>query len=407
MGDSYICQRNGTSTNEYVTINFDESDIVHSVATSLSEARSILAATTVGNYALFGGGNNGNGRSSTVDAYNASLTRSTPTVLSQARRELAATTVGDYALFGGGNYRNSDLVYVSSVVDAYNLRLTRSTPTSLSPERDDLAATSVGNYALFGGGLFGGNKDVVDAYNTSLTRSTPTALSQARDDLAATSIGDYALFGGGWRSNDASAPDPFATVDAYNTSLTRSTPTSLSVGRCVLAATSVGDYALFGGGSFDNYVSGRQSFDTVDAYNTSLTRSTPTALSQARDDLAATSVGNYALFGGGWAGSGSSTVDAYNLSLTRSTPTPLSEARSILAATSVGNYALFGGGWAGSDSSTVDAYTIVPSTEIQVYPETKYKFNSMQEEQTSSTWQSINVSLPLQGYIKVKSANIS
>ena len=72
------------------------------------------------------------------------------------------------------------------------------------------------------------------------TRSTPTALSVARYSLAATSIGDYALFGGG---NPTSA-----TVDAYNTTLTRSTPTALSVARYNFAATSIGDYALFGGG---------------------------------------------------------------------------------------------------------------------------------------------------------------
>ena len=81
-----------------------------------------------------------------------------------------------------------------------------------------------------------------------------------------------------------------------------------------------------------------------------------TSLSKARGDLAATSVGNYALFGGG---SDLSTVDAYDTSLTRTSPTALSEARSILAATSVGNYALFGGGFPSSGSiSTVDVYTV-------------------------------------------------
>ena len=122
------------------------------------------------------------------------------------------------------------------------------------------------------------------------TRSTPTALSVARYALAATSIGDYALFGGGSPS----------TVDAYNTTLTRSTPTVLSLARFYLSATSIGDYALFGGG----YPSA-----TVDAYNTTLTRSTPTALSVGRYDLAATSIGDYALFGGGIPTS--ATVDAY------------------------------------------------------------------------------------------------
>ena len=76
-------------------------------------------------------------------------------------------------------------------------------------------------------------------------------------------------------------------------------------------------------------------------------------LSDGRDDLAATTVGNYALFGGGGGGSGS-IVDAYSGALVRSTPTPLSEERGNLAATTVGNYALFGGGFT---TSTVDAYT--------------------------------------------------
>ena len=85
-------------------------------------------------------------------------------------------------------------------------------------------------------------------------------------------------------------------------SLTRTTATSLSVGRSYLAATTVGDYALFGGGSYKN---------TVDAYDASLTRTTATALSVPRSFLAATSVGNYALFGGG---DGKNTVDAYTIS---------------------------------------------------------------------------------------------
>ena len=65
-----------------------------------------------------------------------------------------------------------------------------------------------------------------------------------------------------------------------------------------------------------------------------------------------------------------STVDAYDSSLTRSTPTVLSASRSSLAGASVGNYALFAGGTRGSDTymSTVDAYELphinIPSTKI-------------------------------------------
>ena len=179
---------------------------------------------------------------------------------------------------------------------------------------------------------------------------TATPLSEARAGLAATSVGNYALFGGG--QIDIGHAEYKNTVDAYDTSLTRTIPTALSEARAGLAATSVGNYALFGGGQID--IGHAEYKNTVDAYDTSLTRTIPTALSEARAGLAATTVGNYALFGGGSnMGTKIATVDAYNTSLTRTIPTALSEAREALAATSVGDYALFGGS---SGLATVDAY---------------------------------------------------
>ena len=118
----------------------------------------------------------------------------TPTELSKARDELAATFIGDYALFGGGR-ETSDR---SSVVDAYNSNLTRSTPTALSVARSELAATTAGNYALFGGG---GNSETVgitvDAYDRTLTRSYPAGLTSPRKDLVAAAVSNYAIFAGG------------------------------------------------------------------------------------------------------------------------------------------------------------------------------------------------------------------
>ena len=130
-----------------------------------------------------------------------SLTRTTATPLSVARKDLAATSVGDYALFGGGRGGSN-----SSTVDAYNTSLTRTIPTPLSVARYYLAAASVGNYALFGGGS---GKDIVDAYNTSLTRTTATPLSVGRGELVAASVGNYALFGGGANNKHLD------TVDVY------------------------------------------------------------------------------------------------------------------------------------------------------------------------------------------------
>lgn len=321
------------------------------LADALVANRIHLAATTVGDYALFGGGHKYTAGSTTsptrysyVDTYDKSLTKSTATNLSVARGSLAATAVGNYALFGGGGKGSGSGAGYSNVVDSYDTSLSRGTVEGLSVARQALAATTVGDYALFGGGYDGSVRlTTLDAYDTSLTRTAPTELSVARNGLVATTVGGYALFGGGYDGSTYSA-----IVDAYDTSLTRSNPTELSVGRQSLAATEVGGYALFGGG-YSGSIS-----KVVDAYDTSLTRSAPTTLSTTRDNIVATTVsGKYALFAGGRASTSysgnignsySKVVNAYDTALTMSTTTSITNSRAIAAATSIGDYALFGGG---------------------------------------------------------------
>ncbi len=139
----------------------------YGTATALSVARDHLAATTVGNYALFAGGWTGSSsRSATVDAYDTSLTHSIPTSLSTVRGGLAATTVGNYAIFGEG--------YYDSTADAYDLSLTHSNPSSFPSIYWYQAATTVGNYALFAGGYNSGSSTyLVRAYDSSLTVTVP------------------------------------------------------------------------------------------------------------------------------------------------------------------------------------------------------------------------------------------
>ena len=122
------------------------------------------------------------------------------------RRALAATTVGNYALFAGGRKQNDT---TSEVVDVYNMSLTRMTAANLSDPRYTLAATTIGDYALFGGGYV--QSDIVDVYDNSLTHTIATNLSLARYDLAATTVGKYALFGGCYTTQNSQV----ATVDAY------------------------------------------------------------------------------------------------------------------------------------------------------------------------------------------------
>lgn len=217
------------------------------------------------------------------------------------------------------------------------------TAAPLSVARRNLAAAAIGNYALFAGGYAKSYSLAVDVYNSSLTRTTTTSLSQGRYSLSATIVGNYALFAGGYAASYS------AIVDAYNSSLTRSTANPLTKARSSLSGAHIGDYALFAGGYAGSYSL------VVDAYNNSLTRTTATSLSQARGNPSAANVGDYALFGGGVLGAntGSSVVDVYNASLTRIDGAPLSSTRNLGAAASVGDYALFGGG---RFTNTVDSY---------------------------------------------------
>lgn len=138
-----------------------------------------------------------------------------------------------------------------------------------------------------------------------------------------TGVGQYGLIVG-------DGIDEAKGVRAVNISFTVTTPTALSAARERLAAatTPSGKYALFAGGKNP---STSVSMTTVNAYTATLTRSTPTALSKSRYDLVPATVGVYTLFAGGQYETSSTveyvtTVNAYNASLSRSTPTALPSA---------------------------------------------------------------------------------
>ena len=334
-------------------------------ATPLSKYRSVLAGTTVGGYALFGGGgydSDARKGEAIMDAYNASLTRTTAASLSVARQGLTAITLGNHALFVGG--RSGDTSF--GTVDVYDASLTRTTATELSVDRYDSAAAVVGSYALFAGGrrkqnsLFVFAKDAVDAYNTSLTRTTATPLPSNVYACAGGTVGGYAVFSGGSSMNSDStlveAIGSMAMVCVYDSSLTSSQAASLSCPRAVHSAATIGNHLLFAGGY--NRTTGKY-LSTVESYDASLTRSTAVELSSAKNGLASATVGEYAMFAGGYKGNSDAayvaTVDAYNTALTKTTMPDLSVGRHGLASAVIGDYALFAGGIS-KISSTTDKY---------------------------------------------------
>ena len=158
----------------------------------------------------------------------------------------------------------------------------------------------------------------------------------------------------------------YATVDAYDSSLTLSNPTALSVGRDFLRGTRIGNYALFGGG---DSASTSVAVNTVDAYSASLTRTTATPLTNPVRYHTAVPIDEFALFAGGQvtgtpvdaATTYTATVNVYDTSLTKTTTTNLSTEKDLLISGVVGNYALIAGGQntAGNPWQTVDVYQVI------------------------------------------------
>lgn len=218
--------------------------------------------------------------------------------------------------------------------------------TNLTVARQGLSDTIIGDYCIMCGG-FGTDalaKSTVDAYSSSLVRSTPTALSAIRNDVICTHVpgilpATYGLCFGG---NDAISAVS-SVVDAYNPALTRSTPTALSVARTSIGAGTTSSYALAMGGR--NYASSTF-YSTIDVYDSALTRTTPVSLSVARFNVQGTQGG----FGGKCvAFNGASTTELGEIERFDDTLTNLGTAigvngRVSHAAFVVGRYAIGGGG---------------------------------------------------------------
>ncbi len=139
--------------------------------------------------------------------------------------------------------------------------------------------------------------------------------------------------------------------------------------RYQLAGTTVGNCAMFGGGYSWN---SPMYTDYVACFSPTLTRTT-TSLSVGRYGLGATTVGNYAVFAGGYTGYGNrnnKAVDAFDASGTRSAVADLTQTDTSWQGTTIGNYATFIRLLPGGSSCTLEAYdaSLVKTTGLSALP---------------------------------------
>lgn len=312
--------------------------------------------TNLGDFALYAVGGY-------VTAYDTSLTKTPISYLNPYRDQVSATHIGNTcAIFAGGGDTSDNS---GNVVEAYDTSLTKTTGSvALSGySKVGSAAAHTPKYAIFAGGVGKtrssgsvGRLMSVDAFNSSLTRSNPTGLATERSGIAATNIGDYAIFAGGYLDSSHNA---LTTVDAYSDSLVRTSPDTLTIGINAARATHVGNYALIGTGNNNT---------KVQIYDTSLTKITSNLNFTAwRSGYSGSHVGNYAVFGGGYTNNSVylDYMDIYDSSLTKmSVSDAFLSPRNSVAATHVGNYVLFGGGYNNSAGvelrNVINAYYLDP-----------------------------------------------
>ena len=351
----------------------------HSIGMPLTQAKFSFASASIGlyipigggqmggKYALFAGGNIGNGVTASVNAYDDLLTRSTPTALSTGRYGLQGMVTADngHALIAGGLTTSGVVSSRVATVDTYSALLVKGTATNLSQARYGKTSAIVGNYTLFIGGGQDDSTSVatVDAYNTSLTRSTPTVLSQARRTLAM-NVGDYALCMGGKVSGTAAGNLVYTDrVDAYDDLLTRTIITPLSQARYVngqMANVTRSNFAIAPGGQrvASNAVVGS---DVVEVYDDTLVKTIIEPLFEAKFSMSIGNIKNIIMIAGGSTATEIvDTVEAYNETFTKIILPSLSTVKNQMQSATVGNHILFAGGRDGNNNTlnTVEMYQL-------------------------------------------------
>ncbi len=388
----------------YTTITFGGTQAITKVNYFLpyGYGNAYAAATTLGEYAVFGGGQTSSNTSNTINTVfaidvNGFLLR-LPDMYTP-RREVAAATVKDMsasraaALFAGGwDGTNTNL----NTVEVYYKDFTHDEGTlSLPNAAHGLAGVTFGDYAVFAGGE--GNTFLASAvaFSANWTRTILADLNSSANLLSGATNSNYAIFAGGFNGSYVSS------ATAYDSNLTKATPSSLSSGRAWIASGTAGDYALFVGGEASGSVA-----SVAEAYDKNLNKLSATNYTWNVRHAAATSLGSYLLIMGGMGNS-----DYYNIARYYDSNLVLHDTGALYhlssdgVAATAGEYAYFYGGHQGNSYwGEIDVYHL--PNKVTVYPGTRYKLGSMANEVTASSMQTITTEAPISGYIKIKNANL-
>lgn len=211
---------------------------------------------------------------------------------------------------------------------------------TLNTARRFPVSESVGNYLLIGGGCGPGgsgsnlNLSSVETINGSLTKGTTTSFGTVRDylnyEVAHARTKNHAVFIGGISADD--------TADAYDASLTKTSP-----------FTQRSAYECWCGYINNLLVVLNRGYGLYSIYDDSFTRLAADNWSGGNMDAVGAATHNHIILAGGYANGGdTNAVDAFDSSATKTALTGLVNARRFMTGLGKGNHAMFTSGFVSS-----------------------------------------------------------
>ncbi len=336
--------------------------------TNLSEAKFFMGSATLGNKVWFGGGRSGSLYLSNTEMYDLSTGYFEPFGNLFVPRFFVGGSVscGSKIFFAGG----FDDAVTYDFVDIFDTITQEWTVELLSVDRFSLAAVSHGNIVMFAGGIqIQGSpifKNTVDIYNCETGEwAAPAVLSQARGGIAATVVGNLAIFAGGWINLSGVTSD---RVDIYNFTTNTWSQATLSQARAYASAATVGSKVIIAGG----ITTLNSPTNRVDIYDAETGLWTQATLSSPRSFSANGATINGKVYfpgGGNFHGSGfnnaSNVIDVYDAASNSWSVMNLATARVQHSVNAVGNYLVVAGGINNNGQlSSVEIYYDMPPSHI-------------------------------------------
>lgn len=319
-----------------------------------------------------------------VDIYNAPTNAWSKTTLSQARIVGGAGSVGNKILFAGG----CQVLVYSNRVDMFDAVTNVRTMFSLSQKRTDIAVGTAGTKILFAGGVTGDianpvSSNRVDIYDDATGLWSTASLSTKREQMAVASAGTVVIFAGGL-INTLTGGTISNRVDIYNASTNTWSTATLSEPKYGCTAFTVGNKIYVTGGVVNATTPGYLS-DRIEIYDAATNTWSYQQIGSQHSNVTIGVTPKRIMFAGGitnWSSVGTDRIEVYDRVYNTWSVEYLSQPRHFISSASYGNQCIFIGG--NISTSPYPIYTI-GSKRIDIWTDPVLRMSNNETTQSEST----------------------